>query len=107
MIARAPLKAALTPMQAVCVDLVGLFGDYRVVADLLGLGYYTVREYINAASKKMHGDLPPQLRVMVWARGASLDVLEGTTLRNHVSSVALARVHHTPSRGSTRPDRIR
>jgi hypothetical protein len=40
-----------------------------------------VRWHLNRIAARLPGDLPAKVRVMAWARGATLDVLEGRTLR--------------------------
>lgn len=47
------------------------------VADALGLSFHTTRGYIHAMSFKIPGTLPAFTKVKVWARGATLTVLQG------------------------------
>jgi hypothetical protein len=50
----------------------------------LGVSLRTVRYHLYEAAKRIPGDMPAEAKVVAWARGASLDVLEGRSLRFEV-----------------------
>jgi hypothetical protein len=78
---RAPLREQMTRSQYVVCCLLGIGYSHAQVAEELDISRGTVRHHINAAVKKIPGDLPPVARCVAWVRGASLDVLEGKTHR--------------------------
>jgi DNA-binding CsgD family transcriptional regulator len=90
-IPRVPLARALSMTEQVVADLVGLRMEYHEIGEALGLTKETVRDHCRNAAMKIPGDLPAQARVMAWARGATLDVLRGDTLRVQVGIMARRR----------------
>lgn len=78
---RAPLSEELTPMQSVVVKLLALNYSHAEIAETLHISKSTVRYHLYHAVAKMPGDLPAEQRAVMWARGASLDALEGTQLK--------------------------
>lgn len=78
---RAPLTETLTPMQYVVVTLLALNYTHQQIAEELRISRSTVRYHLYLAVAKMPGDLPAEQRAVAWARGASVDVLEGNTLK--------------------------
>lgn len=56
-----------------CAD----FDSVEEVAQALGLTFHTTRLYVHEMSRKIPGTLPAFTRVKVWARGATLTVLQG------------------------------
>ena len=84
---RVPLRAPLTKMQQACVLMLANGHNTIAVAEKLGVGYKAVRFHINAAAKKIPGDLPAQMRVVAWVRGATLEVLEGTHTNEHLDEL--------------------
>lgn len=78
---RAPLSAPLSPMQEAVVMLIALGHTYGEIAEFLHLDTETVRYHTRAAADKMPGDLESRMKVIVWMRGASADVLTGATLK--------------------------
>lgn len=82
---RAPTTKPLSPMQTVVGTLAALGLSHEEIRKELHLGSLrTVRYHLNEAAKRIPGDLPAEQRVVAWMRGASLDVLEGKTLRFEV-----------------------
>lgn len=93
---RAATIAPLTPMQLAVSELLGLGLTYGELAAHLKISEDMVRTHTKRAAKKLPGDLPAQAKVMVWARGATLDVLLGGMLRCAVEARARGRRHtHT------------
>jgi hypothetical protein len=78
---RAPTLKPLTPMQYTIAMLVGINRPNAEIATDLHITPGMVRWHINRIAARLAGDLPAKVRVMVWARGATTDVLEGRTLR--------------------------
>lgn len=76
----APLKP-VTPLQLVIASLLGVGATHAEVATQLNIKIGTLRDHLNRLAKRLPGDLPAEARVVAWVRGASLDVLEGKTLR--------------------------
>lgn len=75
-----PLKP-LTPVQLVIATMLGLSYSHAEIAAELHITVGTVRDHLTHLAKRIPGDLPATARVIAWVRGASLDVLEGRTLR--------------------------
>lgn len=78
---RATPSRPLTPMQLAIAGLAGVNLSHAQIATELHITVGTVRYHINRAAKKLPGDLPAEQRVVAWMRGATLDVLEGRSLR--------------------------
>lgn len=82
MMERAPTLKPLSPMQTVVTMLAALGLSHEEIRAELKLGSLrTVRYHLNEAAARIPGDLPAEARVVAWARGATIDVLEGRTLR--------------------------
>lgn len=78
---RAPTTTPVTPMQLCVATLLALGQTQGEVAAALGIGIGTVRDHLDRIARKIPGDLPREQRVVAWVRGATVDVLEGRTLR--------------------------
>lgn len=74
---RAPLRAPLTRSQAACAILLAHGHNYADIGERLGTGRAAAKFHIHAAAKKIPGDLPAQMRVVFWVRGATVEMLEG------------------------------
>lgn len=82
MIERAPLKKPLSSTEAVIVAMLASGQhNYHSIGEHLGISYKTVKFHAERAKAKIPGDLPTQLRLLAWYRGASLDVLTGSKVR--------------------------
>lgn len=81
---RAETTVPLSRMQEVVCNLLGIGLSYREVAESLLISVEMTKEHTKRAAAKIPGDLPAQARCIAWARGASLDVLQGLTLRYEV-----------------------
>lgn len=82
------LDPPLAPMQFVVATLAGIGRTNEEIADLLGLTIDTIKTHILVAGRKIPGDLPPRLKVVAWARGATLEVLTGSQLKGEVMDQA-------------------
>lgn len=78
---RAPTSHPATPMQLLIASLIGCGDSHATVAAKLGIRIGTVRAHLNRLASRIPGDLPAESRVVAWVRGATIDVLEGKTLR--------------------------
>ena len=87
---RVPTTRPLTPIQLVIATLAGVNLSHATIAAELHITVGTVRYHINRAAKKVPGDLPAEQRIVAWVRGATLDVLEGKTLRFEIMRDAQA-----------------
>lgn len=85
---RVPTLAQLTEMQFIVAVLLGCNKDYNEIAAELKIERSTVKYHAEEAAKKVVGDLPCAVKLAVWARGASRDVLEGRSLRFEVMTTA-------------------
>lgn len=74
-----------THMQGMCVALLVHDKDFSEIAKHLLISPLTVKDHIEKAAAKIPGDLPPMLKILVWARGATLDVLTGDHLRRSLA----------------------
>jgi DNA-binding CsgD family transcriptional regulator len=88
---RVPLERPLTRQQEVVVTLVADGMNYVAIADVLRITMNGVRFHANAAARKIPGDLPPQMRIVAWARGAPLHVLTGDRFRAWMDGRAKAQ----------------
>ena len=74
---RVALPVPLTDLEELIAGLVAETRNYSEIGDLLGMTRFGVRYHATAASRKIPGDLPVQVRLCVWYRGAPLHVLTG------------------------------
>ncbi len=74
---RAPLRKPLTRSQATACLLLANGHNYSDIAERLGTGPDAAKFHVHAAAKKIPGDLPAQMKVVCWLRGATKEVLEG------------------------------
>lgn len=82
---RVPPIKPLSPMQRVVATLAALGMSHEQMRhELGGITIRAVRYHLYEAAKRIPGDLPAEAKVVAWARGATLDVLEGRTLRFEV-----------------------
>lgn len=88
---RVPLSEPLTKMQQACALLVANGHNTVAIGVRLGVGCKAVRFHINKAAKKIPGDLPAQMRVVAWVRGATLEVLEGTNTNDDLDELVKKR----------------
>lgn len=73
--------APLSPMQYAVTMLLGVGESHATIAEILHISVTNVRSHMRFAAAKIPGDLPREAKLVAWVRGATLDVLEGTTLR--------------------------
>lgn len=95
---RAALRAELSPMQSLVVDFLGMGMTYAELSTELAISADMVRTHTKRAAAKIPGDLPAQIRCIAWARGATLDVLQGLTLRFEVQERARTKRHGPSAR---------
>lgn len=88
---RVPTYVPLSPMQFLCAVLVGVGRSYKEIAAELKIEVSTVRMHINVAASRIPGDLPAKARVVAWARGATLEVLEGRDLNYEMLRLSRGR----------------
>src|SRR3982751_2588773 len=81
MLVRVPPLAPLSPMQYAVTMLLGVGYSHKEIAETLSISVSMVRSHMREALAKIPGDLPREARLVAWVRGATLDVLEGTTIR--------------------------
>lgn len=65
----------LTGLEWLIASLLAEVRPYAEIAELLGMSRHSIRAYTAKAAKKLPGNLPAQVRVALWYRGASLEVL--------------------------------
>ena len=68
-------------MQFAVATLLGVGLSHAEIATELHISISNVRAHMRYAAKKIPGDLPMEAKIVAWIRGATLDVLEGLTLR--------------------------
>lgn len=68
-------------MQYAVAMLLGVGYSHREIAETLKISVTNVRSHMRFAAAKIPGDLPREAKLVAWVRGATLDVLEGTTVR--------------------------
>lgn len=74
---RTALAAPLTKSQAACAILLANGHNYRDIGERLGTSWHAVKFHVQAAAAKIPGDLPAQMKVVFWMRGATREMLEG------------------------------
>lgn len=74
---RVPLLAPLTKAQAACALLLANGHNYSAIGARLGTGRDAAKVNVQRAAKKIPGNLPAQMKVVCWVRGATREVLEG------------------------------
>lgn len=81
-IERVPLLAPFTPMEGIVAKMLASGQhNWRSIAEHMGCSWRTVKFHGEQAKKKIPGDLPTQLRIVAWYRGASMEVLTGSQTR--------------------------
>jgi hypothetical protein len=75
-----PLKP-LSRAQYTIAVLLGLRYSHHAIAETLHISVETVRTHMRDAAERIPGDMAREQKLVAWVRGASLDVLEGRTLR--------------------------
>jgi DNA-binding CsgD family transcriptional regulator len=98
---RVTLRERMTDMEFLVAALVGLNMTGTQIAKELGIAVGTVRHHAKAAKRKIPGDLPAMARLAAWARGASIDVLEGRSLRYEIVQRQNGEVRSPPHSGDT------
>lgn len=96
MLERAPLLKPLTAQEELVAVMVAHGHNYADIAERIGCAPRTVNKHAEKAALKIPGDLPAQMKLVVWMRGAPLDVLTGAWLRSPLGtyrSVAKRVVH--------------
>lgn len=79
-ITRVPLHRDLTESERIVALLLARGFKPDKIAMRVGCAVNTVRMHIITAALKIPGNLPAQTKLIVWWRGASLDVLTGDGL---------------------------
>jgi DNA-binding NarL/FixJ family response regulator len=74
---RVKLSAPLTQSQATCCLLLANGHNYADIGERLNTSRATAKFHVHEAAKKIPGDLPAQMKVVCWVRGAALEVLMG------------------------------
>jgi DNA-binding NarL/FixJ family response regulator len=85
---RAPLRAPLTKSQAACALLLANGHNYADIGERLSTSRATAKYHVHEAAKKIPGDLPAQMKVVCWVRGAALEVLEGAWTNQAIEELA-------------------
>jgi DNA-binding NarL/FixJ family response regulator len=85
---RAPLFAPMTRAQQAVVAALARNAEYDEIARWLSVKERTVRYHVGEAARKIPGNLPPKMRIIMWARGATIDMLEGRTLGSPENLIA-------------------
>jgi DNA-binding NarL/FixJ family response regulator len=75
---RTPLRSPLTRAEAACALLLANGHNCADIGERLKVSRAAASYHIYNAAKKIPGDLPAQMKVVCWVRGAPLEVLEGT-----------------------------
>jgi DNA-binding CsgD family transcriptional regulator len=71
----------LTRAQRLVALMIGMGSNYSEVADLLAISVFTAKRHAEDAAAKIPGNLPTQTKLVMWVRGASLEALDGSSLR--------------------------
>lgn len=90
-----PLFKPLTRAQQAVVAGLARGASYEDLAHWLGVKPRTIRFHAEEAATKIPGNLPPQIRCMMWARGATVDMLEGRAYGSPEELLAAMKRRHT------------
>jgi hypothetical protein len=60
--------------------MVGMGLNYAEIASRLEISVFTAKRHAEDAAAKVPGNLPAQMKLIMWVRGVSLDALEGSAL---------------------------
>ena len=74
---RAPLFRAFTRAEQAVVAALGRGAEYSEIAEWLSVKPRTVKFHAEGAAAKIPGNLPAKTRIIMWVRGATIDMLEG------------------------------
>jgi hypothetical protein len=80
----------LSAMEEVVCILLGAGLSYREVGESLAIPKSLARKYAKTAALKIPGDLAAQEKCTAWARGATMDVLDGRALRDWLARTAVS-----------------
>lgn len=83
-------------MQFAVATLLGVGLSHAEIAETLHISVTSVRAHMRFAAHKIPGDLPRESKLVAWVRGATLDVLRGTTLRGEFMEQAQRGVVTAP-----------
>jgi DNA-binding NarL/FixJ family response regulator len=87
---RVATRKPLSPMQEIVCILLGVGLDFPEIAEALRTTSEAARFHAKQAARKIPGDLNTAERCRAWARGATMDVLDGRSLREFVQRTAVA-----------------
>ena len=90
---RLVLEVPLTARQETIARLLSDGLTLNAIAKHLGCGRSAIEFHVEGAYKRIPGDLPRSARIILWWRGAGLDVLEappGAALRRVMAEATLA-----------------
>lgn len=93
---RVPTTAKLSDMQFLVASLLGLNYNYTEIGRELRISPLTVKSHAEFAAQKIPGDLPVAEKLRVWVRGATREVLEGTSLKVEVLTRGTGRRVEAP-----------
>lgn len=74
---RVALARPFTPTEEVVVELIGRRLNLTQIGVKLGLTKNAVNFHISRAAGKIPGELPRKVRILLWYRGATLELLGG------------------------------
>ena len=83
---RAPTFVPLTKTQELVALMLGMGRNYTEIGEVLHISALTAKRHADDTSRKIPGDLPTQMKLAVWVRGATLDVLEGASLKQSLGT---------------------
>jgi hypothetical protein len=98
---RVTLREKMTDMEFLVAALVGLNMTGPQIATELSIAVGTFRHHAKMAARKIPGDLPAMARLAAWSRGATIDVLEGRSLRFEIVQRQNGEAHLPPHSGDT------
>jgi hypothetical protein len=65
--------------------MVGMGCSYCEIAETLSISVFTAKRHAEDAAAKIPGDLPTQIKLIMWVRGVPLDALDGSSLRQTIA----------------------
>lgn len=78
MIYRVPLLRKLSAIEQEVVQLVGQGHNYFAAGEKLLYSARSIETHAYRIAQAIPGDLPSQMKIVMWYRGAPLEVLDGT-----------------------------
>jgi hypothetical protein len=79
-VVRAPLSEPFTELEMAIADMIARCMNYQAIAEEFCVNHHTIKWRAQLAAAKVPGDLPVQVKLCMWYRGASIESLRGDVI---------------------------